>query len=186
MAEERSGRRQLVALRTDAGGTVVFGEGDAHPALAFDPRHAEGRSIFGAFEGCADVVAGIREALEGRPGRASIAAGAASLVLRFEPRRDGEGRVVGCAVLGVQADAGEKELALSEARLAEAQHIAHIGSWEWDAVRNVVAWTDELYRIYALEKESFAGTYEAFLERVLPEDREYTRTVIFEAFSTTW
>jgi hypothetical protein len=32
-----------------------------------------------------------------------------------------------------------------EAQLAEAQHIAKIGSWEWDVQSDVVTWSDELY-----------------------------------------
>ncbi|MDO8142245.1 MAG: HAMP domain-containing protein, partial [Candidatus Brocadiales bacterium] len=39
-------------------------------------------------------------------------------------------------------------LAESEARLAEAQQIAHIGSWEWDIVGNELYWSDEIYRIF--------------------------------------
>jgi PAS domain S-box-containing protein len=39
------------------------------------------------------------------------------------------------------------KLRASEARLAEAQEVAHIGSWEWDARSGDVFWSDELYRI---------------------------------------
>src|SRR5689334_652321 len=76
----------------------------------------------------------------------------------------------------------EHRLARSEARLAEAQRIAHVGSWEWDVVANSVYWSDEMHRIYGLERGAFAGTYEAFLECVLPEDREHTRQVVFDAY----
>lgn len=60
-------------------------------------------------------------------------------------------------------------------QLAEAQAIAHMGSWQWDAHTNVVAWSDELYRIYGLEPRSVAITFESFLARVHPEDRERIR-----------
>src|SRR5437868_4534818 len=36
-------------------------------------------------------------------------------------------------------------------QLAEAQALAHIGSWEWDLVTGRVTWSDEHYRIYGLE-----------------------------------
>ena len=64
------------------------------------------------------------------------------------------------------------ELASARRQLAEAQQLARIGSWEWDIPRNIVWWSDELYRIYGLEPQSVVPTYERFLEHVHPEDRE--------------
>src|SRR3954470_24651188 len=34
----------------------------------------------------------------------------------------------------------------SESRLAEAQHVANLGSWEWTVEDNSAWWSDELYR----------------------------------------
>lgn len=39
-------------------------------------------------------------------------------------------------------------LRLSEARLARAQKIARLGSWEWDVRAGEIYWSDELYRIF--------------------------------------
>ena len=61
-----------------------------------------------------------------------------------------------------------------ERQLAAAQQITHIGSWEWDVRTNVVTWSDELYRIYGLEPKSVEITFESFLARVHPEDRNRT------------
>src|SRR5688500_5388347 len=69
------------------------------------------------------------------------------------------------------AEAVEK-LQKSRSVLNDAQQVAHIGSWEWDVLANKVAWSDELYRIYGLEPESVEITYESYIERVHPEDRE--------------
>jgi PAS domain S-box-containing protein len=59
-----------------------------------------------------------------------------------------------------------------ERQLALAQQITHVGSWEWDARTGAVAWSDELYRIYGLEPQSSEVTFESFLARVHPDDRE--------------
>ncbi|GAA2167499.1 response regulator [Pedococcus bigeumensis] len=60
-----------------------------------------------------------------------------------------------------------------ETQLAEAQRIAKIGSWEWDVVNDVVAWSDELYRIYGITPdEGFVPNYQGFLDRMHPDDRE--------------
>jgi PAS domain S-box-containing protein len=41
-----------------------------------------------------------------------------------------------------------KALAESEARLAEAQRIGNIGSWEWDAALEAEYWTEQVFRIF--------------------------------------
>ena len=63
----------------------------------------------------------------------------------------------------------------TERFLAEAQRVAHVGSWDYDLRTGVTTWSDELCRLYGEEPESFEPTLEAFLERVHPDDREEVR-----------
>ncbi len=65
----------------------------------------------------------------------------------------------------------EQALRDSERNLAEAQRIAHIGSWDWDLVRGVTMRSDELHRIFGVEPGSMGLTPEAFLACVHPDDR---------------
>ena len=67
-----------------------------------------------------------------------------------------------------------------ERQLEVAQRITHIGSWEWSAVTNVVAWSTELYRIYGIEPGT-PITFETFLLRVHPDDRARVQKQIGEA-----
>lgn len=66
----------------------------------------------------------------------------------------------------------EERLRKSERQLADAQELAHVGSFEWEIDTNEVTWSDELFRIYGLKPRQFEATYEAFLERVHPDDRK--------------
>jgi two-component system, cell cycle sensor histidine kinase and response regulator CckA len=66
----------------------------------------------------------------------------------------------------------EIELRDSEARLLAAQHVAHIGSWEFNLVSNRLWWSEEIYHIFEIDPLSFGHTYEAFLSVVHPEDRD--------------
>ncbi|MCL6471439.1 MAG: PAS domain S-box protein [Firmicutes bacterium] len=74
-----------------------------------------------------------------------------------------------------------EELRRSEARLAEAQRVAHMGSWEWDIRTNKLTWSDEIYRIFGLTPEEFGATYDDFLKLVHPEDREFVKKAVNEA-----
>src|SRR5215471_8593670 len=75
----------------------------------------------------------------------------------------------------------QERLTRSEALLEQAQQVAHIGSFEWDIASNAVRWSDELHRIYGLEPGQFGRTYEAFIERVVPEDVEATQSAVLNA-----
>ncbi len=65
----------------------------------------------------------------------------------------------------------EEALRANEQFMKTAQSIAHLGSWDWDIVNNTLVWSDEIYRIFGLQKEGFGATYEAFLNSVHPDDR---------------
>jgi PAS domain S-box-containing protein len=75
------------------------------------------------------------------------------------------------------------ELARSEARLIEAQHIARIGSWEWDMSADRVWWSSELYRIYGIAPEEFTADYSGFAAHLHPDDRERTEAIVREALA---
>lgn len=66
----------------------------------------------------------------------------------------------------------QRRLRDSEARLAEAQRIAKIGSWELDLVNDVLQWSAEVYRIFGVSPDGFNPTWDSFLQRVHPDDRE--------------
>ncbi len=75
----------------------------------------------------------------------------------------------------------EEALKRSETGLAEAQRIAHLGNWDWNIVTNELRWSDEIYRIFGLTPKEFGATYEAFLDAVHPDDREFVQQAVNKA-----
>jgi PAS domain S-box-containing protein len=102
----------------------------------------------------------------------------------FVPLRDQNNvitHVIGSGVDITSRKHAEIDLAASRTRLAEAQRVAHIGSWEWNVAENRVTWSDELFNIYGIERSGFIASYEGFVSRVHPEDVEQTTAVIRQA-----
>ncbi|HTW11542.1 MAG TPA: PAS domain S-box protein [Solirubrobacteraceae bacterium] len=60
--------------------------------------------------------------------------------------------------------------------MEEAQEIARIGSWRWDAVTNTIGWSRELNRIFDREPQAPAPSPSAFFQYVLREDRRSVAT----------
>jgi two-component system sensor histidine kinase/response regulator len=69
-----------------------------------------------------------------------------------------------------------------EEQLAEAQALAHLGSWEWHIPSNTVTWSHELYRIFGLQPQEFDATYEGFLACVHPDDLELIKREVERAY----
>lgn len=75
----------------------------------------------------------------------------------------------------------EESLRKSQASLANAQRIAHLGNWEWDIIKNEFRCSDEAYRIFGLVPHSLCLTYEVFLESVRVNDREFVKKSVHDA-----
>jgi PAS domain S-box-containing protein len=67
---------------------------------------------------------------------------------------------------------------VTDARLAEAQRISRIGSWEWRVGSDVVWWSDEQYRILGFERGRVTPSFRTFVERIHPADRDMVRARI--------
>jgi PAS domain S-box-containing protein len=101
----------------------------------------------------------------------------------FSPIRDGQGNIIGASKVArdiTQRKQAEEVLREKEHLLSESQRIAHIGSWICDLTvpERRLVWSDELYRMYGVEKESFLPTIESLIQKVFPEDQAALRNWI--------
>ncbi|MEW5849961.1 MAG: MASE1 domain-containing protein [Myxococcota bacterium] len=72
----------------------------------------------------------------------------------------------------VERRRAEENHAISEAKLAEAQALAHIGSWEWSSARGEVTCSAELLRLLEVDATCFRGTPGELLDRIPGDERE--------------
>jgi PAS domain S-box-containing protein len=86
-----------------------------------------------------------------------------------------EGRFLGrrtCNQEITERKLAQEALLRSEERLNEAQHLAHVGSWELSHADSRLVWSDEIYRIFEIAPTAFGASYAAFLDVIHPEDRQ--------------
>ena len=74
-----------------------------------------------------------------------------------------------------------QEMEVTQQQHQEAQRIAHLGHWVLDLVKNNLVWSEEVYRIFEMDPEKFGASYEAFLDTVHPDDRDF----VDKAYSTS-
>ena len=89
---------------------------------------------------------------------------------------------------GVMLDITDRKIAEakvrdSQARLAEAQRLAQMGSWEYDLASHRVVMSDELLRICGVQGSKFDGTFEASIEMVHPADRQRVERLYHEVLA---
>ncbi len=105
----------------------------------------------------------------------------AILALYSSPIRDAKGQII--ASVGAFLDITERKqaeeaLKRSQVHLAEAQKIAHVGSWEFDIATQNLTWSEELFRIYGLDPQQGEPTYAEYLQLFFSTDRIVLETSI--------
>jgi PAS domain S-box-containing protein len=72
----------------------------------------------------------------------------------------------------------------SEQQLNQALLAAQIGAWDWDILGDRVKWSEGVEAMFGLAKNTFGGTYEAFLNCVHPEDRKLVNLAVQRTVET--
>src|SRR5439155_23262250 len=75
----------------------------------------------------------------------------------------------------------EKALAATEDRMRFALEASRVGTWESDYATGLTHWSPMLQTLHGMAPGMFAGTLDAFLESVYPEDRSEVEATIDRA-----
>jgi PAS domain S-box-containing protein len=66
----------------------------------------------------------------------------------------------------------ERAIRESEERYRKAQAIGRMGHWELDLRNQSLTWSDEIYRIFEVEKDAYENLYDGFVSLMHPDDME--------------
>lgn len=89
------------------------------------------------------------------------------------PEREPDGSIIwhGFITNITERKLAESKLRESERRLREAQAISQIGNFHWDAYANKVTWSDQLYRLYERDQNTFEPSFDSYTASIHPDDR---------------
>ncbi|NJD07241.1 MAG: PAS domain S-box protein [Methylococcaceae bacterium] len=90
---------------------------------------------------------------------------------RFGDRGEFMGYIGSCVDVSEVRQA-QDELVKRQRLLDEAQHIAHLGSWDWNIVDGEISWSDEAAAIFVPDDKATPPSLAAFMQAVHPDDRQ--------------
>jgi len=71
-----------------------------------------------------------------------------------------------------------------QARIDNAQQLAHMGDYDWEIEPDINTWSDQLFRIYGHEPGAIDPNYEMFLSFIHPDDRDRIQAILQQAYAT--
>ncbi|TAL35224.1 MAG: PAS domain S-box protein [Spirochaetes bacterium] len=96
-----------------------------------------------------------------------------TLLSSSSPMRDSEGTILGAVTVSrdiTERRRAEQALRESESRLRHAESIAHLGHWSLDLETNEYSWSDEMYRIFGVNRADFIPRRESLGVLIHPDD----------------
>lgn len=78
----------------------------------------------------------------------------------------------------------EKELQSYAERISLASEAGGVGIWEWDTNTNELVWDRRMYELYEVDPEGFVGLYEAWTQRLHPDDQEAAENELIKAVNS--
>lgn len=77
-----------------------------------------------------------------------------------------------------------RDLQKSRLMYKEAEKIAHLGHWELNHETSAITWSDEVYRIFRVNMTKQKPSYDLFINRIHPDDRERVNRAFTESIES--
>jgi PAS domain S-box-containing protein len=90
-------------------------------------------------------------------------------------------RVAELEALETDLKQAAESLQESAGRLADAERLAHLGSWVWNIQSGQVEWSEGVYRIFGLDPEDFYPEIDSVMAGFHPDDRSVFEEVMAHA-----
>jgi len=139
----------------------------------------DARGLFGDAAAAMEAIEGVLKGGESREYELYYPRFGRWYLQRAFPVREGAAVFVMDITDRKQAD---QEMRESRTVLTRALEAAHMGHWTWDVDSGKVSWSENLEDVHGIPRGSFAGTFEAFLALVHPDDRARVRETVDVAF----
>jgi PAS domain S-box-containing protein len=146
---------------------------DSHRSVHPEDQHVVRAAIQDALESRAPYAAEFRVVWPDGTVRWVAARGQ----FHYAPGGDAE-RMFGMAVDITDRKHAEELLVRKESELKDAQRLAGVGSWHWDAATDRVVWSEELYRIAGRDPNLPAVSYTEHSQLYTPESWDRLRAVV--------
>ncbi|MGB9937866.1 MAG: PAS domain-containing protein [Methanobacterium sp.] len=83
--------------------------------------------------------------------------------------------MIGICIDITERKKSEEALKQSQWELVESQRVTKTGNWSFDILNGNIKWSEELYRIFEVQKSEFDEEYKTFISYVHPEDRKLVK-----------
>ncbi|MCC6574125.1 MAG: PAS domain S-box protein [Planctomycetes bacterium] len=164
----------IILWSVDNSGIFTYSSGKGLKSLGLGPGQVIGKSVFDIFKVQDGALSAIRRVLGGAgPQQVVTRNGDAWHQNQMLPLMDADGKIAG--IIGVSLDIddlkkAEAELLRSRRLLLDAQRIGRVGSWEFDYATQAASWTDEMYRIFGVDRSTFTPSRETVSAMMPVED----------------
>jgi len=69
-------------------------------------------------------------------------------------------------------------------KMNTSQRLANIGNWDYDITKDNLFWSNQIYKIFEVDKSKFKPSYEYFLNVIHPEDKEMVNNAYLNSLKT--